>query len=238
MIPLRDENPSSTTPVVTRVLIALNIAAFLYELSMGSYLGYFVRGWGLIPERISLALSGAEPVPGALLTVFTSMFLHGGWIHLVGNMWYLHIFGDNIEDRLGHLRFLGFYLAAGAVSAALHMLANPGSPIPTVGASGAIAGVLGAYAYAFPRARVITLVPIFILLQVMALPALVVLGLWFVVQIFSGSLALGTGATGGVAWWAHIGGFAFGVLFMALFGRGERPAGAAPEAPSRAWVDE
>lgn len=237
MIPLRDENPTRTTPVVTRALIAINVLAFLYEVSMGSYLGYFVRGWGLIPERLSLAFTGAEPLPPALLTVLTSMFLHGGWVHLIGNMWYLWVFGDNIEDRLGHVRFLGFYLVAGTVSAALHTLANPGSPIPTVGASGAIAGVLGAYAFAFPRARVITLVPIFFFLQIMALPALLVLGLWFVVQIFSGSLALGTGATGGVAWWAHIGGFAFGVLFMATFG-GLPPASAEPKGASRAWVDE
>jgi membrane associated rhomboid family serine protease len=235
MIPLRDENPSTITPIVTRALIALNVAAFLFELSMGSYLGYFVRGWGLVPERLGLAFAGGEPLPPALLTVLTSMFLHGGWVHLIGNMWYLWIFGDNIEDRLGHVRFLGFYLTAGMVSAALHTLANPGSPIPTVGASGAIAGVLGAYAFAFPRARVVTLVPIFVFLQVMALPALVVLGMWFVVQIFSGTFALGTGATGGIAWWAHIGGFAFGVLFMAVFSRSSRT----PSVPrSRAWVED
>jgi membrane associated rhomboid family serine protease len=237
MIPLRDENPTHITPVVTRTLIAINVLAFLYEVSMGSYLGYFVRGWGLIPERLGLAFTGAEPLAPAVLTVLTSMFLHGGWVHLIGNMWYLWVFGDNIEDRLGHVRFLGFYLMAGVVSAALHTLTNPGSPIPTVGASGAIAGVLGAYAFAFPRARVITLVPIFIFLQIMALPALLVLGLWFVVQIFSGSLALGTGATGGVAWWAHIGGFAFGVLFMAIFG-GVPPASGEPRGGSRAWVEE
>ena len=235
MIPLRDENPSDTTPVVTHALIALNVFAFLYELSMGSYLGYFVRGWGLVPERLALAFTGAEPLPPALLTVFTAMFLHGGWVHLIGNMWYLWIFGDNIEDRLGHVRFLAFYLLAGVVSAVLHSLANPGSPIPTVGASGAIAGVLGAYAFAFPRARVVTLVPLLIFLQIMALPALVVLGLWFVVQLFTGSFALVTGATGGVAWWAHIGGFAFGVLFMAIFGGAGRPSA---RARSEAWVEE
>ena len=201
MIPLRDDNPSHTTPVVTRTLIVLNVLAFLFELSLGSYLGYFVRGWGVVPERIAYAAMGREPLPGAVLTLFSSMFLHGGWVHLIGNMWYLWIFGDNVEDRLGHVRFLGFYLASGVLSALLHVLVNPLSPIPTVGASGAIAGVLGAYAFAFPRARVLTIVPIFVFLQ-----------------IVSGSFALGTGAGGGVAWWAHIGGFAFGAVAVKIFG--------------------
>jgi membrane associated rhomboid family serine protease len=138
-------------------------------------------------------------------------------------MWYLWIFGDNIEDRLGHVRFLLFYVLAGLAAATTHWLTNASSGVPTVGASGAIAGVLGGYLIAFPRARVLTLVPLFVFIQVMSLPAIVVLGLWFVFQFFSGALSLGMGATGGVAWWAHVGGFAFGVVFMGLAGGGRRP---------------
>ncbi len=215
MIPIRDENPPQRVPVVTRTLIVLNVAAFLYQIGLGPKVAAFMQGWGVVPERLTDAFQGLTPVPSAMLTLFTSMFLHGGWIHLVGNMWYLWIFGDNVEDEMGSLRFLGFYLAAGVVSALMHVMFNPGSPIPAVGASGAIAGVLGAYAYAFPRARVVTLVPIIFFFQIVALPALLVLGLWFVFQFFSATLFAGGGG-GGVAWWAHIGGFLFGILAMAL----------------------
>ena len=228
MIPLRDDNPSQTAPVVTRTLIVVNTLAFLYELSLGRGLAPFVYAWGLVPARLTASLAGAVPLPPAAATALTSMFLHGGWIHLLGNMWYLWLFGDNVEDRLGHGRYLLFYLASGLVSAAAQVYVNPGSPVPTVGASGAIAGVLGAYALAFPRARVLTLVPVFFFFQVLSLPALVVLGLWFVVQFFSGALAIGAGVSGGIAWWAHIAGFVFGFAAMALLG-GRRPR-------SRAWV--
>lgn len=228
MIPIRDDNPSQTVPVVTRALIVLNVAAFLYEFSMGPGLGPFLFGWGLIPRRLLAAAVGAEPLPGAAVTVLTSMFLHGGWVHLLGNMWYLWLFGDNVEDALGHARFLAFYLVGGVVSALLHTALNVQSPVPTVGASGAIACVLGAYAVLFPRARVVTLVPIFFFFQVVALPALLVLGFWFVVQFFSGTLALGVGASGGVAWWAHIGGFVFGMLAAVPLVR---------RRDSRAWVE-
>jgi hypothetical protein len=163
------------------------------------------------------------------LTVLTSMFLHGGWLHLAGNMWYLWIFGDNVEDRLGHSRFLLFYLLAGIVAASLHCVFNPASQLPTVGASGAIAGVLGAYLVAFPHARVVTLVPLFPFFQVLALPAVLVLGLWILMQFFSGALSLGSGTGGGVAWWAHIGGFVFGLVVMRLLGGSRRP--------SQAWVE-
>jgi membrane associated rhomboid family serine protease len=223
MIPLRDQNPSQTVPVITRLLIVINAVAFLYELLLGPELRPFIDAWGLVPARLTLALRiGEELVPGPALTALTSMFLHGGWLHLLGNMWYLWIFGDNVEDRLGHVRFLVFYLLAGIVAASLHYALNPLSRLPTVGASGAIAGVLGAYLVAFPRARVVTLVPFFPFFQVMALPAVLVLGLWFVVQFFSGALALGYGAGGGVAWWAHIGGFAFGFVAMRVLGGGRR----------------
>jgi membrane associated rhomboid family serine protease len=178
-----------------------------------------------------MALHGGDAggLPAVGLTVLSSMFLHGGWLHLIGNMWYLWIFGDNVEDRLGHVRYLVFYLAAGIVAALVQYATSPDSSLPTVGASGAIAGVLGAYAVAFPRARVITLVPLIIFIQVLPLPALLVLGLWFVYQFLFGTLALTTTATGGVAFWAHIGGFAFGALAMLLVGR--------PRSRSRAWVE-
>ena len=225
MIPIRDDNPPQSVPIVTRTIIGLNVVAFLYQFLLGPAVVPFIQGWGLIPERLSSAMLGATPLPDAALTLLTSMFLHGSWIHLLGNMWYLWIFGDNVEDELGSLRFLGFYLAAGVVSALMHVLFNPGSSIPTVGASGAIAGVLGAYAYAFPKARVVTLVPIIFFFQIVALPALLVLGLWFVFQFFSAALSAG----GGVAWWAHIGGFVFGLAAMALLRR---------RRPSAAWVEQ
>ncbi|HEY2955485.1 MAG TPA: rhomboid family intramembrane serine protease [Candidatus Eisenbacteria bacterium] len=233
MIPLRDQNPSQSTPVVTRALIAVNVATFLYELSLGPELRDFMFSWGLIPARIPEALDiGGDALAQAGFTFLSSMFLHGGWMHLIGNMWYLWIFGDNVEDRFGSARFLLFYLAAGVSASVLHVLTNAGSPLPTLGASGAIAGVLGAYAVMFPGARVITLVPFFPFFQVVPLPALLVLGLWFVIQFFSGALSVGFGAaTGGVAWWAHIGGFLFGVLVAAAGGRPRRGR------ESRAWVE-
>ena len=223
MIPLRDENPSRTVPAVTRVIIALNVLMFVYEIGLGPSLKPFMMEWGLVPERLTLALRFHEEswlAPG--LTLLTSMFLHGGWMHLIGNMWYLWIFGDNVEDRFGHAGYLLFYLGAGIVAALVQYATNPVSGLPTVGASGAIAGVLGAYAMAFPRARVITLVPLFVFIQIIPLPALLVLGLWFVIQFFSGTLALASTMTGGIAFWAHIGGFAFGALAMLVLGRDRR----------------
>jgi membrane associated rhomboid family serine protease len=218
MFPLRDENPSLTTPVVTRALIAINSLVFLYELSLGPHLTGFVASYALVPRRVELVLHGLEPWSVAALPLFSSLFLHGGWTHLIGNMWYLWIFGDNIEDRLGHLGFALFYLIGGLFAGLIHVLTNPGSSLPTVGASGAIAAVLGAYAAAFPRTRVITLLPLFPIFPVVPVPALFVLGFWFLMQFASGTLALGAGLSGGVAWWAHIGGFAFGYGIMLLLG--------------------
>ena len=222
MIPLRDENPSPTPPRVTIAIIALNVAAFVYELSLGPELRPFLFDWGLVPARLALALHGqGDAIVTVAPTVLTSIFLHGGWLHLVGNMWFLWIFGDNIEDRLGHVRFALFYVVAGVMGSALHLAFNSSSQVPTVGASGAIAGVLGAYAAAFPRARVITLVPLFPFFQVLALPAFVMLGMWFVYQFLSGFVTSAwTPGGGGVAWWAHIGGFGFGYVTMRLFGAG------------------
>ena len=222
MIPLRDENPAQRRALITWLLIAANVAAFFYEIVLGPELRGFVFDWGLGPARVSHALSGGEePILVAGLPFFTSMFLHGGWMHLVGNLWYLAIFGDNIEDRLGRFGFLFFYLLAGLAGGFLHYFFNASSRVPAVGASGAIAGVLGAYLVAFPGARIITLVPLFPFFQLMALPAVVVLGLWFVFQFFSGALSLAWAgsAGGGTAWWGHIGGFAFGVITMLFFGR-------------------
>ena len=225
MIPLRDENPSQSRPVVMWLLVAANVAIFFYELALGPELRGFMLEWGLVPRRLSLALSGGEgQVLEAGIPLLTSMFLHGGWAHLIGNMWYLAIFGDNVEDLLGRGGFVVFYLVAGLAGGLLHYSFNSGSAIPTVGASGAIAGVLGAYVAAFPRARIITLVPLFPFFQLMALPALVVLGLWFVFQFFSGALSLAWNGGQGVAWWGHIGGFAFGFLAMLALGRGGRRA--------------
>ena len=229
MIPIRDENPSRSVPVVTRLLIAVNVLAFLYELALGPSLRSFMFEWGLVPLRLTASLRfDSEPVVVAGLPLLTSMFLHGGWAHLLGNMWYLAIFGDNVEDRLGKLPYLGFYLAAGLAGGLLHYVFNTPSRVPTVGASAAIAGVLGGYLVAFPGARVLTLVPLFPFFQLMALPAVVVLGLWFAFQFVSGALALAwSSSASGVAWWGHIGGFAFGLLAMLLFGgRDRRRAGA------------
>ena len=223
MIPLRDQNPSRSTPVVTRGLIVLNAAIFLYELSLGSAVRDFMFTWGVIPARLPAALqAGGEPLGWTAFTFVSSMFLHGGWMHLVGNLWYLWIFGDNVEDRFGPVLFLLFYLAAGVAAALLHALSHIDSRVPTLGASGAIAGVLGAYAVMFPGARVITLVPFFPFFQVIPLPAVLMLGLWFVFQFVAGALTLGQGGAG-VAWWAHIGGFLFGVVIARLFARPRRP---------------
>lgn len=226
MIPLRDENPSGRPPLVTYGLIVANVLVFLYEVSLGPELLAFATRWGLVPRAATLALAGGgDLLWDAAVPVVTSTFLHGGWLHLIGNAWYLFIFGDNVEDRLGHARFLLFYLGAGVASGVLHVAAMPGSVVPTVGASGAIAGVLGAYLVMFPRARVITLLPLFVFVQLLALPAVIVLGLWFVFQFFSGALSLlyTSDTSGGTAWWGHIGGFVFGVA-VALVLRARRRA--------------
>lgn len=216
MIPLRDDNPIQTVPVVTRTLVVLNVVAFLFELSLGPHLNEFVFGYGLVPMRFEYALGGALPWLPTIGTVFTSMFLHGGWIHLLGNLWYLWIFGDNVEDRLGHARFLFFYLGCGYVATFAHAIADANSQMPAIGASGAIAGVLGAYVFLFPKARVVTLVFLGFFYTTAEIPAVVYLGIWFLMQAFSGvaSLGAGTAGQGGVAWFAHIGGFIAGPLLL------------------------
>ncbi len=225
MIPLRDTNPTSTRPVVTITLIALNCVAFLFELSLGEEgMGRLFMVAGMIPEKV--AIFPVDPnvtLLGAFLPFFSSMFLHGGFMHLIGNMWFLWIFGDNIEDHLSHLRYLGFYLLCGLGAGLTHLAFNWGSNIPTIGASGAVAGVLGGYLLLYPRHKVLTLIPFFFLLMI-ELPAAVILIYWFVIQFFSGAATTLGGAGGaGVAWWAHVGGFILGVLLIFLFGQQQSP---------------
>ena len=216
MIPIRDRNPSGTFPYVTIGIIIVNILIFLYELSLGSGLGEFIMKFGVVPLKVSYY----SQVPdltfiNTFFPFISSMFLHGGFVHLIGNMWFLWIFGDNIEDKLGHFRFIAFYFLCGIIASSVHVFFNSQSNVPCVGASGAIAGVLGAYMVTFPRARVVTIVPLFVFIQVMELPAIVVLGFWFVIQFFNGAASITASASGaGVAWWAHIGGFAAGVIIL------------------------
>jgi membrane associated rhomboid family serine protease len=220
MIPLRDNIPSRRFPGVTVGIIALNLLVFFQELRMGSHLEQFMLVWGIVPARFTDAAQFFH-VGEKILPLFGSMFLHGGWLHLIGNMWVLWIFGDNVEDRLGHFKYLGFYLLSGIAAAVLHICTNLHSTAPTIGASGAIAGVMGAYFRFFPRARVETLIPPFFFGPFFELPAVVFLGFWFFLQFYNGALSLSLrGQTyGGVAWWAHVGGFAFGVLITLGAGR-------------------
>ncbi len=221
MIPLRDTIPSRNPPVMTVLLIAANVAVFVYALTLGpSQIQRFFYVFGIVPARLShphwAALVGFPAHRYA--TLLSSMFLHGGWLHLIGNMWTLWIFGDNVEDRMGPIRFLAFYLLVGVVAGTVHWVTNPGSTLPTVGASGAIAGVMGAYFILFPRSRILMLLPIFFFPFFFEVPAFLFLGYWFLVQVFSGSLALaGPAEVGGVAWWAHGGGFLAGAILFGLF---------------------
>jgi membrane associated rhomboid family serine protease len=223
MIPFRDNIPARTKPVVTVTIILVNVIVFLYELALpADGLESFFFANGLVPAK--LEAFGMDPV-GAVTQVgsgmFTSMFLHGGLLHLLGNMWYLWIFGDNIEDRMGHFRFLLFYLLCGLLAGGAHLVFNLDSSIPSIGASGAVAGVLGAYLLSYPFARILTIIPLFIIWPIIELPALLVLGFWFLVQLFNGFAFLGASPelAGGVAWWAHIGGFFAGILLVGLFAR-------------------
>ncbi len=212
MIPLRDVIPSRTRPYVTIAIITLNTLAFLYELSLGRLVNELVAVFGLVPANFTLT------------TVFTSMFLHGGFLHFAGNMLYLWIFGDNVEDRVGHGRFVAFYLLCGTAAALAQTAAAPQSQIPMVGASGAIAGIMGGYFVLYPKSRVLTLLPIFIFWQVIEVPAIFFLGMWFLMQFLAGvgSIAQTTGDVGGVAFWAHVSGFVAGIALVYLLRRPER----------------
>lgn len=218
MIPLRDENPVSSTPVVTLALIAACVLVFVWQVSLGApHFNRVIFTLGVIPA----VLFGHAQLPSEIamvppaVTVVTSMFLHGGWMHLAGNMLYLWIFGDNIEDRMGHLRFLWFYLVCGVAAVFAQALPAPHEQVPMVGASGAISGVLGAYLLLFPHARVLVLVPIGFILKVVRLPAVWVLGLWFLIQLVSSLMA--PAGEGGVAFRAHLGGFVAGLVLAGLF---------------------
>ena len=200
MIPLRDVIPSRTTPVVTIGLIALNIIVFVYELSLGRAVDAFMLYYGLVPAAFSW------------MNVITSMFLHGGWMHLIGNMWFLWIFGDNIEEHLGTVRFVIFYLVVGIAGALAQAFSLPSSTLPMIGASGAIAGVLGGYLMLFPRAKIVTFIPIPLLWPVIDVPAWVFLGLWFFGQFF-----ISSGSN--VAWMAHVGGFLAGLGLIRLLAK-------------------
>jgi membrane associated rhomboid family serine protease len=214
VIPLKDVIPSRTVPIVTVTIIVLNSLAFLFELSLPNpVLESFIRVYGVVPADF------------ALLTTVTSMFLHGGWLHFLGNMLYLWIFGDNVEDQLGHARFVLFYLICGVAAGLAHVYMNPASTVPTVGASGAIAGVMGAYFVLYPHSRILALLPLFVFWEVIEVPAILFLGLWFVMQFFSGvgSIAAGARATGGgIAFWAHVAGFLAGMATVFLLRKPSR----------------
>lgn len=214
MFPLQDTVQSRSFPVVNWMLIALNVFIFFVLLSLGPLAEVYVTIFGLVPARLL-----TYPGPLEFLTLFTSMFLHGGWAHLISNMMALYIFGDNVEDRMGSGRYLLFYLLCGLAAAFVHIAFNPNSLIPTVGASGAISGVLAAYLILFPTARVITLVPLFFLPWFVEIPAVFYLGFWFVSQLLNGILTIvaGVQAFGGVAWWAHVGGFLAGLVLVRPF---------------------
>jgi membrane associated rhomboid family serine protease len=215
MIPLRDTVPTKNYPVVNITIIALNVLIFFYQLTQQAGMERFVYVYGLVPARYSVPqISAYFTAFQQVFSLFSFMFLHGGFWHLIGNMWSLYIFGDNVEDRLGHFRYLAFYLICGLASGLSHMLLNLNSNIPTIGASGAIAGVMGAYFILHPRARILTLIPIFFIPYFLEIPASFFLGIWFVLQFLN---AAGShGQASGVAWWAHIGGFIFGILFLKL----------------------
>jgi membrane associated rhomboid family serine protease len=248
MIPLRDNIPSRTTPVVNYAVIAICTVVFLLQVVQSDDPMHpkIVERFGMIPARIStpgepveivvdqqvarspdgrvfvhpdgtpvIEVTKREAAPSAvpaLLTLLTCTFLHGGWLHFLGNMWFLYVFGDNVEDRLGHLAFLIFYLLGGVAASLAHFVSQPFSPIPTLGASGAIAAVMGAYMVLYPHARVLTLIPIFIFIQLLWLPAPFFLGIWFLIQLVQGLGSFTVTEGAGVAWWAHIGGFALGAL--------------------------
>ncbi|MCE5216611.1 rhomboid family intramembrane serine protease [bacterium] len=212
MFPFRDNIPSRSYPLVTMALVWINILVFVWEASLGKGMDGFLQTYAMIPAQVTGQVP-AGPL-GPIVPIFLSMFLHGSWMHVLGNVWFLYLFGDNVEDRMGRLRFLWFYLFAGVVAAITQILFSPASTVPTVGASGAIAGVLGAYLVLYPRARVATLIWLGFFIDVIDLPAVAFLGYWFLLQLIPGLFSIPMGEVGGgVAWWAHVGGFAAGFVF-------------------------
>ncbi len=236
MIPLRDNIPPRTVPFVNYAFIAICAVVFFFQLAEDPEGPSLVERYGMIPvrvlhpedqvmipdvvvqqtqrgaEQVIIKRPAAEAAVPVWLTLLTCVFLHGGWMHFGGNMWFLFIFGDNVEDRYGHAGYLIFYILSGVAASATHLLAGPNSPIPTIGASGAIAGVMGSYFILYPKARVQALIPLGYIMQIMVVPAYIFLGIWFAIQFFQGAASsVGSGESGGVAWWAHIGGFVVGI---------------------------
>jgi membrane associated rhomboid family serine protease len=215
LIPLKDMTPRRSVPVVTLLLIAVNVIVFIHQISLPPRAAdAFIQMYGLVPAKIQYALAGRHyTLQEALLPLFTCMFLHAGYLHIIGNMWFLWIFGANVEDAFGPIPYLFFYLGCGVISSVTQAAFSWGSHVPSLGASGAISGVLGAYIILFPGSRILSLVPLFIIWFMARSPAVVFIGLWFLVQFLSGIGSLGVASAGGVAWWAHIGGFVAGLLF-------------------------
>ena len=216
MIPLKNLRPRIYFPSITLALIAVNFLVFFYQLTLDPRaLQSFIVTYSMIPARAQLALTHSQyTLAQGFLPLFTSMFLHAGWLHIIGNMWFLWLFGPNVEDRLGHVPYLGFYLVCGLGAGIAQTVFSLGSAIPGLGASGAIAGVLGAYVVFFPSSRILTLVTLFFWWFFARLPAVLFIGLWFAVQFLSGLGSLGSAQAGGVAWWAHVGGFLLGMLLV------------------------
>ncbi len=215
MIPFKDDNPTSTFPFVTIGIIAINILVYIWEIMSPAGEKYIVYSYGAIPSNL-ISFDTMQPVH-PVLTIFSAMFLHGGILHIAGNMLYLWIFGNNIEDMLGHFKFFIFYLISGIAAAYSHAIMAPSSSVPMIGASGAVAGVLGAYLLLFPRAKVHTLIFLVFFVEVVKIPALIVIGFWAIIQVVNGLLTQGVAAKGGVAWFAHIGGFLAGLLTIKLW---------------------
>ena len=229
MIPLRDTNKSKTIPFVNYFIISVCGVVFIYETSLGEYLEAFIHRYAVIPSDVAAVVFRYDASFWAIVRrlghggfkalypLLTSMFLHGGWMHLIGNMLYLYIFGDNVEDRLGHLGYLFFYILAGMGATLTEVYFQQHSPVPIIGASGAIAGVLGAYFLLYPKAKILTLIPLFVFFPVVEISAFFFLGFWFIMQFINASVSSGADVGGGVAWWAHAGGFVAGAVLMPVF---------------------
>ena len=220
MIPLRDLTPRERTPFIAWALVLANVGIFVYQyfvLDPGRAQAVFIASFAAVPANVGAAVLGQESLVGGLMPLVTSMFLHGGFMHLLGNMWFLWIFGDNVEDELGHFKFLLFYLTCGVLATLAHVVAEPSSAVPLVGASGAIAGVMGAYLMRFPRSRVTVLLPLVVIWTTVRMPAFVMLLYWFAIQVLNGTA---DSSGGGVAWWAHVGGFAIGAVLVLYLTRG------------------
>ncbi|WP_299981213.1 rhomboid family intramembrane serine protease [Desulfobacula sp.] len=214
MIPIRDTQPSNCIPVVTYILMGINLLVFILQIQTGLDNEVFFYSYGLVPAKYTVhEMSRHFSTGNQLFSIFSYMFLHGGFLHFIGNMWTLYIFGDNVEEHFGSLRFLGFYLICGIISGLSHFFLNPVSMVPTIGASGAIAGVMGAYFLLFPKSRILTVIPIIIIPLFIEIPAFIFLGVWFFIQFLN---AAGASAGSGIAWWAHIGGFIAGLVLVKL----------------------